>query len=149
MLDLSKTKGQRATEPSITKRNYKPLQMIKIILFLLQWRMQTGWQIIHTWAKTISPSCEKYLFRSSSVLFQGKPSTIRSLHLWLSKHFVFAIGLSKTSSPFLLFSTKKNTKQQFNKLFASFFREGSDGKIHIWQCLNQQSKLKNYVIRTA
>ena len=63
---------------------------------------------IYTWAIKISPNCEKYSLRSSSVLFHGSPRTIRSVHLFLSTLFVFAIGFSKPSSPFLLFSIKKN-----------------------------------------
>ena len=54
-----------------------------------------------------SPNCEKCFRRSSSVLFHGSPSTIRSLHRFFSTRFVFADGFS-SSSPLRFSATNQN-----------------------------------------
>ena len=43
------------------------------------------------------------------MLFHGRPSTIRSLHFSRSILLVFAIGFSRPSSPFRLFSATRQT----------------------------------------
>lgn len=55
-----------------------------------------------------SPNCEKYCLKSSSVLFQGKPNTIRSLHFLLTLLALMAPP-SMPSSLFLLLSVQYNT----------------------------------------
>lgn len=64
--------------------------------------------ILHTWAISTSPKDSKYSRSCCSVVFQGKPSTIRSEHFnFVSMRFVFAVEFSKWSSDLRLFSAKK------------------------------------------
>lgn len=63
---------------------------------------------LHTWAISTSPNDSKYSRSCCSVVFHGKPSTIRSEHFnFVSMRFVFAVEFSKWSSDLRLFSANK------------------------------------------
>ena len=89
------------------------LQYLTFKIWINMFRLKPGFserksKKYNTCTKISSPNCLKYSCISSSVLFHGKPSTIRSLGLCVSIFFIFVdTGFSISSSPFLLDSKTK------------------------------------------
>ena len=67
-----------------------------------------------TWTIRSSPNWEKYFFRSSSTLFQGSPSTMRSLHFEALSRLLRSddADMSTPSSTRFLFPSKTHTHTQ-------------------------------------
>lgn len=72
----------------------------------------------HTWAINTSPKVSKYSRKYCSVVFQGRPRTIKSVHRsFVSMRFVFAVEFSRLSSLLRLFSRRNEPTVFFSLLY--------------------------------